>query len=134
MDYLNIGSNGFAQLGDSAYSEKVDAEMNVLLKYFKTNFPIPVMFKSMAYYAIKSFDHDFGTYQEIVLWYDRSEIDSYEYSDDEAEQNKHELFWSWYHVLESVDLESEELTAKIKQKYFSSVDFAKGKHLSYSYS
>jgi hypothetical protein len=32
MDYLNVGANGFAQVGDSAYYSKNKIEMNYLLE------------------------------------------------------------------------------------------------------
>ena len=131
MDYLVLGSNGFAQMGDSAFYKKQKIEMRVLLDYFHRNFPIPQKFKTMTYYAVKTFHHDFGDYQEIVLWYDRDYIDALEESEDETDQEKFNLFWSWFRVIESVDLETEELTDQIKAAYFKSVDVSKGEHLSY---
>ena len=132
MDYLVLGSNGFAQMGDSSFYEKLKIEMRVLLDYFRNNLPIPRMFKTQAYYSVKTFHHDFGDYQEIVLWYDREYLDSLEESKIESEMQVHELFWSWFRVIESVDLESEELTDQIKKAYFKSVDVSKGEHLSVS--
>lgn len=132
MDYLVLGSNGFAQMGDSAFYKKLKIEMRVLLDYFHSSFPIPQKFKSMAYYSVKTFPHDFGDYQEIVLWYDRDYIDSLEESEIESENEVHEVFWSWFRVIESADLESDELTDQIKEAYFKSVDISKGEHLSVS--
>jgi hypothetical protein len=132
MDYLVLGSNGFAQMGDSAFYKKLKIEMRVLLDYFHTTFPIPLKFKTMAYYSAKTFQHDFGDYQEIVLWYDRSYFDTLEASEIETENEVHDLFWSWFRVIESADLESEELTDQIKEAYFKSVDVSKGEHLSIS--
>jgi len=131
MDYLCIGSNGFAQIGSSNFEGKLKAEMKVLLDYFHHNFSIPQQFKTLAYHSIKTFHHDFGDYQEIVLWYDRDYIDALEESEDEADQEKFNLFWSWFRVIESVDLETEELTDQIKAAYYKSVDVSKGEHLSY---
>ena len=132
MDYLVLGSNGFAQMGDSAFYRKLKIEMRVLLDYFHSSFPIPQKFKTMAYYSVKTFQHDFGDYQEIVLWYDREYIDSLEDSEIESEMEVHEVFWSWFRVIESADLESEELTDQIKEAYFKSIDTSKGEHLSVS--
>ena len=132
MDYLVLGSNGFAQIGDSSFYEKLKIEMRVLLNYFHSSFPIPWKFKTLAYYSVKSFHHDFGDYQEIVLWYDREYVDSLEDSEIESEMQVYELFWSWFRVIESVDLESEQLTDQIKDAYFKSVDVSKGEHLSVS--
>ncbi len=132
MDYLVLGSNGFAQMGDSAFYEKLKIEMRVLLDFFHHNFPIPQKFRTLAYYSVKTFHHDFGDYQEIVLWYDREYIDSLEESEDESDQEKFDLFWSWFNVIESVDLETDELTDQIKTVYFKSIDVSKGEHLSVS--
>jgi len=132
MDYLVLGSNGFAQMGDSAFYKKLKIEMRVLLDYFHSSFPIPQKFKSLAYYSVKTFHHDFGDYQEIVLWYDRSNLDSLEESEIESENEVHEVFWSWFRVIESADLESDELRDQIKEAYFKSVDVSKGEHLSVS--
>ena len=132
MDYLVLGSNGFAQMGDSAFYEKLKIEMRVLLDYFHHNFPIPQKFKTMAYYSVKTFHHDFGDYQEIVLWYDREYLDSLEGSEIESETQVFEVFWSWFRVIESADLETKELTDQIKTAYFKSIDVSKGEHLSVS--
>jgi hypothetical protein len=132
MDYLVLGSNGFAQMGDSSFYEKLKIEMRVLLNYFHSSFPIPWKFKTLAYYSVKTFHHDFGDYQEIVLWYDREYLDSLEDSEIESEMQVFEVFWSWFRVIESVDLESEELTDQIKEAYFKSVNLSKGEHLSVS--
>jgi hypothetical protein len=132
MDYLVIGSNGFAQMGDSAFYNKQKIEMRVLLDFFHANFAIPQKYKTLAYYSVKTFHHDFGDYQEIVLWHDREYFDSLEESEVEADQEMYDLFWSWFKVIESVDLETEELTDQIKAAYFKSIDVSKGEHLSVS--
>ncbi len=132
MDYIVLGSNGFAQMGDSAFHEKLKIEMRVLLDYFHSNFPIPQKFKTLAYYSVKTFHHDFGDYQEIVLWYDRSYFDSLEDSEIESDNEIFDLFWTWFRVIESADLESDQLTDQIKDVYFKSGDTSKGEHLSVS--
>jgi hypothetical protein len=132
MDYLVLGSTGFAQMGDSAFYEKLNVEMRVLLDYFRNNFPIPQKFKTLAYYSIKTFDHDFGQYKEIVLWYDREYFDSLEDSEIESDSEVFELFWSWFRVIESADLESDQLTNQIRDAYFKTIDVSKGEHLSVS--
>jgi len=132
MDYLVLGSNGFAQMGDSAFYKKLKIEMRVLLDFFHSNFPIPQKFKTIVYYSVKTFNHDSGDYQEIVLWYDREYVDSLEDSEIESDNEFFEVFWSWFRVIESADLESDELTDQIKNAYFKSVDVSKGEHLSVS--
>ncbi len=106
--------------------------MRVLLDYFRHNLPIPRMFKTLAYYSVKTFHHEFGDYQEIVLWYDREYLDSLEESEIESDNEFFVLFWRWFRVIESVDLESDQLTNQIKEAYFKSVDTSKGEHLSVS--
>lgn len=132
MDYLVIGSNGFAQMGDSKFHEKLKVEMRLLLDHFHHTYPIPQKFKTWAYYSVKTFHHDFGDYQEIVLWYDRDYLESLEESEIESDNDSFDLFWSWFKVIESVDLETEELTDQIKAAYFKSIDVSKGEHLSVS--
>lgn len=132
MDYLVLGSNGFAQMGDSAFYKKLKVEMKVLLDYFHQNFPIPRKFIIHAYYSIKTFQHDFGDYQEIVLWYDRSWLDSLKDSETETENEVFDLFWSWFRIIEAADLESEELTGQIREAYLTAIDVSKGEHLSIS--
>jgi hypothetical protein len=132
MDYLVLGSNGFAQMGDSTFYEKLKIEMRMLLDYFHSSFPIPQKFKTLAYYSVKTFHHDFGDYQEIVLWYDREYIDSLEDSNIESDSEFFDLFWTWFRVIESVDLESDQLTNQIKETYSKSIDASKGEHLSVS--
>ncbi len=130
MDYLVLGSNGFAQMGDSSFYRKLKVEMRVLLTHFHASFPIPQKFKTMAYYSVKTFQHDFGEYQEIVLWYDRTWLDSLEDSELESDTEVFDLFWSWFHIIESADLESDQLTDQIKDAYIKSIDVSKGEHLS----
>jgi hypothetical protein len=132
MDYLVLGSNGFAQMGDSAFYKKLKIEMRVLLDYFHHTYPIPRKFKTMAYYSVKTFPNDFGEYQEIVLWYDRDYIEALEISETEPDHETYDLFWSWFRVIESADLEDELLTKQIKDAYFKMVDVSKGEHLSVS--
>jgi hypothetical protein len=62
MDYLNVGSNGFAQVGDGLYYEKNRVEMKYLLEMIENKFPIPAELAPHCYFAVKSFPHDFGTY------------------------------------------------------------------------
>ena len=54
MDYINIGSNGFAQVGDDEYYEKSIVEMKFLLNYLKTKFPVPEKFSSFVFFYPKN--------------------------------------------------------------------------------
>jgi hypothetical protein len=116
MDYLNVGANGFAQVGDPEYFRKNKIEMSYLLELVKSKFPVPEELSSLeCYFSVKSFPHDFGTYHEIVLYYDDTVIDGWEYSEDEALTDLQEKFWDWFHAVEAFDLESDELCAILKQ-------------------
>lgn len=62
MDYLCIGSNGFAQVGKPDFFLKNKVEMSVLMDFLNSNYPIPKEFAEMCYYKVKWFQHEFGTY------------------------------------------------------------------------
>jgi len=117
MDYINIGANGFAQVGDDEYYQKNIVEMKILLNYLETKFPVPEKFSSIAFYTQKSFMHDFGSYSEIVLVYNDNVVDALECSVNEEEMKLYDEFWEWVSSVESVDLESDELTQEIIDKY-----------------
>jgi hypothetical protein len=129
MDYLVVGSNGFAQVGDPDYYKKNLIEMNYLLKFIREKFPVPERFTSYCFFSGKSFPHDFGTYHEIVLWYDENVLEEWQNSDEEDEQELFSQFWDWFNKIESFDLESEEITCKIEELYKNSLDKGKGNHL-----
>ncbi len=113
MDYLVIGSNGFAQVGRPDFYEKNKIEMRVLLQFMNNAHPIPNEFVHMCFYKAKWFTHDFGRYSEIVLIYDDYMLNQWNENDPE----KFNRFWSWFNEIEGVDLETEALTSAIKNKY-----------------
>ena len=130
MDYLVLGSNGFAQVGDPDYFAKNKIELRILLDFFKVNYPIPEPFVNMAYYSQKSFPHDFGTYHEIVLIYDDCKLSEYESSELDMEKELFDQFWDWFNTAEAANMESVELTDKIKEAYLKTIDVIKGHTLS----
>jgi len=113
MDYLVIGSNGFAQVGSPDFNMKNQVEMQVLLSYLESQHPIPDEFSGMCYYKKKWFDHDFGSYSEIVLIYNNRLV----YDWDENDPEKFNRFWDWFSTIEALDLESDEITELIRDKY-----------------
>lgn len=121
MDYLCIGSNGFAQVGSSDFFEKNAVELKYLLDYLQTNFPIPEDLKSICWYKEKWFRHDFGDYSEIVLIYKDRVLEEWE---DEGDERADKL-WDWFNEIESIDLESELITRNIEAKYLESCKLAK---------
>ena len=129
MDYLVIGSNGFAQVGDSDYFTKAKIELRILLEFLQSNYPVPEEFASKAYYYIKAFNHDFGTYHEVVVIFDDLYLSTLKDLELESENELFDKFWNWFNSVESVDLESENLTGQIRQAYQKTLDIEKGDHL-----
>jgi len=129
MDYLVVGSNGFAQVGDPDYFTKAKIELRILLEYFQANYPVPDEFAPKAYYHIKAFNHDFGTYHEIAVIFDDQYLSTLKDSELESDNDLFDQFWNWFNSVESVDLESENLTGQIRQAYQKTLDIEKGDHL-----
>jgi hypothetical protein len=129
MDYLVVGSNGFAQVGDPDYFTKAKIELRILLEFLQANYPVPDEFASKTYFSIKAFNHDFGTYHELVVMYDDDYLSTLEESDLESDNDLFDKFWNWFNSVESVDLESENLTGQIRQAYQKTLDIEKGDHL-----
>ena len=96
MDYLIVGSNGFAQVGDPDYFTKAKIELRILLEFLQSNYPVPDEFASKAYYHIKAFNHDFGTYHELVVIYDDDYLSTLEESDLESDNDLFDKFWNWF--------------------------------------
>jgi len=118
MDYLTIGSNGYAQVGQPDFYQKNKIEMRVLMEYLENHHTIPEEFSNMCCYKVKWFQHDFGDYSEIVLYYNDRQLEDWEESDPE----KSVRFWNWFNDIESVDLESEALTELIESRYLKLID------------
>lgn len=117
MDYLVVGSNGFAQVGRPEFYEKNKIEMKYLLEYLKDNYPILAEFSRMCQYKQKWFSHDFGNYSEIVLIYNNRLLEDWE----ESDPDRFDRFWDWFNIIESINLESESLSTTIKNMYLESV-------------
>ncbi len=124
MDYLVIGSNGFASVGRPDFYEKNKIEMRVLLEFLQNNHPIPEEFWHMCEYRVKWFTHDFGRYSEVVLVYDDYILNQW----DENDPDKFNRFWDWFNKVEGVDLETEALTNVIKASYADTMKPAQEKY------
>ena len=78
-DYINIGATPVAedclQVGTPAYTEIAAVnECKRFIKQLKAQFgPEPPNTKLIA----KVFNHDFGTYYEVVCWYEDAEGEAY---------------------------------------------------------
>lgn len=124
MDYLCLGSNGFAQVGRPDFYEKNKVEMRVLLEFLRNNYPIPEEFWYMCEYRVKWFPHDFGNYSEVVLMYDDYILNQW----DENDPDKFNRFWNWFNMIEGVDLETEAITSAIKTSYVDTIRTADEKY------
>lgn len=90
-DLLNIGSIGFAQVGQHDFNKKLEIEMTILFKYVNSNFPVPKELSELCRFKAARFEHDFGAYREICLYYNRDTIDNYE----EENPKLHDMFWEF---------------------------------------
>jgi hypothetical protein len=151
MDYLNIGSNGFAQLGDIDYHAKNRVEMNYLMELIMNKFPVPEKIQGLCRFAVKAFNHDFGTYHEIVIHYNDELIDDdcdeeengFPFTSEEelnksvtdgtpvvfAKETLHDIFWNWFYEVEAFNLETEEINEAIKALYLGTLNTAQAEHL-----
>lgn len=113
MDYLCVGSNGLAQMGQPDFRLKNTAEMAVLMEYLETQHPVPGEFSFMCSYKVKWFRHDFGNYSEIVLYYNDLILEEWQITD----PGRAERFWGWFYRVESVDLGADEITRLISLRF-----------------
>lgn len=104
MDFICLGSNGFAQLGQDDYREKARVELAALIQYVRIANPVPEALRGIADYRIKEFPHDFGWYLELTVMYDDVQLDAL------AETNPELLdkFWDWANEAECLELEEGE--------------------------
>lgn len=118
MDYLVIGSIGFAQLGQEDYETKAYVEDTVIRELINIdpNFNIPKEFEFISMLRLKKFTHDFGIYSELVLNYNDVYVSNFEKSLIESEYKKFEDFWAFANNLESYDFEQEILMEYCKRK------------------
>jgi hypothetical protein len=106
-DYLTVGSIGFHQLGQPFAFEKMKVERSVLLKLinFDPQFKVPENLQSVCNFSVKKFNHDFGTYEEIVLNFKSDYIDIQGIEDD-SENSLYFQFWDFVDGVENLDLEA----------------------------
>lgn len=81
MDYLTISptptGEDCAQLGSPDYAERSSAECRAFVNQLKRELGKPPFGASLR---IKSFDHDFGSYKEVVVVYDENDEEAAEYA------------------------------------------------------
>lgn len=123
MDYVCIGANGFAQMGDPLFGDKLNAERGIIMNLLIWGNPIPDEFSNIAMYYWKPFHHEFGTYREAVINFDDKQLSSFP-------EDYIERFWEFVNSIESIDLESEAITEKIKTAYLATLNVEGSEHLS----
>ena len=123
MDYLVLGNNGFAKIGNKDYFQKKEIEMDVLLEFLMNNFPIPEEFSDTSNYKIKQFEFEGSIYCEIIFAYDDRIIEKW---NDNKPDKFDRFWWDFYVIVESIDLKTEELTERIKNRYLESINVRTG--------
>jgi|SRR6516164_1560263 len=80
-DYLTIGSSpcdeSCAQVGSSNYEVRYRKEMTVFINQIRRECGPEV---GSARLGIKGFPHDFGTYHEVVCYFDDTDVEGIEYA------------------------------------------------------
>lgn len=96
-DYIAIGTMGFAQVGTPHYQSRIKVEKLVISTYYETtdSLKIPTQFQYYAHFKWVQCPHDFGTYWDYQLFYDRDAIETLEISDGDEDQELFEQFWRW---------------------------------------
>lgn len=82
MEYLSLGSvpgdEKCAQIGDPDYYEKCRQESNRYIAQLKRMFP--EWENKGCFFKKKGFNHDFGVYHEVVIFFDEKDEASCEYA------------------------------------------------------
>ena len=104
MDFICLGSNGFAQVGQDDYREKARVELIALRQYAVRVNPVPAELHHIAAYHIKEFPHDFGWYLDLVIVYDDVALDALA----ETDPALADRFWEWEAEAEALELEEGE--------------------------
>ena len=79
-DYISLGSSPIeetcVQIGEPDYTRRSIQECNRFKDQLEKEFGTP---PEKAYLSVKAFPHDFGTYHEVVCYYDDSDEESVQY-------------------------------------------------------
>lgn len=120
IDWIYIGSNGFAQIGDDLYPDKNRAEKAIIFKILEENpqLQVPKEFEGIAGYHWKAQSHDFGTYHDLAIRFNDGYISSLEDSESEEDNQKFDRFYEWVNNVESFDFETPEITERCENKYY----------------
>ena len=82
MENLNIGSapneDDCAQVGSADYYERARKECRAFMEQIRKHYPEP----ENGYLNVKSYPHDFGSYYEVVAYYDQSDAEAVKWAYD----------------------------------------------------
>lgn len=94
-DYFELGPTPYmedcAQVGSENYRTRAKKETRAYINLLERVFPIPEELSGYNYYGVKWFSHEFGSYCEVVIYYDDLNDDSVSFALD-VEDNAPE-FW-----------------------------------------
>ena len=89
-DYIEIGSSpsdeSCAQVGDIYYEMRSKIETRAYLNQLNRMFP-EVLNSSTLRFSVKTFQHDFGSYKEVVINYDSDDEEEYEIAISKIDKN-----------------------------------------------
>ena len=89
-DYIEIGptpsDENCAQVGDIYYGIRSKIETTAYLNQLNRMFP-EVLNSSTLRFSIKTFQHDFGSYKEVVINYDSDDEEEYEIAISKIDKN-----------------------------------------------
>lgn len=81
MDYVELGSapadEECAQVGEDGYREKALAQCDAYMKLIMRHLGVPPL---GARLATKSFNHDYGTYYEVVCYFQDGNEAAFDYA------------------------------------------------------
>lgn len=73
FEYIELSSSPYeescAALGSGDYAERSRVECRIYKAQLERLYPIPEELSGDAYFGIKTFNHDFGSYREVVINY-----------------------------------------------------------------
>ena len=117
LDYLTLGSIGFHQVGQIHDTEKRLAENSVLQELITAApFTVPEFLTGVARLQIKTFTHDFGSYDELCIIYNYTTVNEWEAAEEEEVNELFDRFWSWVNLLETFNWESDDLWNRCEQR------------------
>lgn len=110
-DYWSIGTIGFAQVGTADYESRVIVEKMIITAFFTTHddLKVPDNFQTIARFDWVLCPHDFGSYWDFQILYDRACVDDWECSEEEEEQEYYSDFMDWANKCESAISKNEEI-------------------------